>query len=836
MENTFYTDVSKWGNNILFRGYKDGQRVSQKVKFEPTLFVPVQKETEYKSLLGQYVTPLQFDTIKECKQALDESKEIANLDYYGQDDIALQFIEKYFGSDVPFDIDLINITSIDIEVYSTEGFPRADEAAYPVSAIALQSTTDSVIHVWGTKPYDPKKTILEGNLHIVYHRYESEYDLLCSFVDYWERNCPDIVTGWNTRFFDIPYLVNRIHNVIGDSTAKRLSPWKAILPREVTNKKLKVFEVYGIQQLDYLDLFRKFAYAYGQLESYKLDFVASVVLGEKKVDYSEYGSLHSLYEDNHQLFIDYNIKDTLLITRFEEKMGLINLCLTVAYKAGSNMNDAFGSVKVWDALINNELMKKNIVIPPKKDNTKLSKIQGAYVKDPQCGFHDWVCSFDLNSLYPHIMMQYNLSPETYVQSRVDGVTVDRLLNKEDFQFSDDYAMTARGNLFRKDVRGVLPSLVDELYTQRSTTKKEMLKREQDLQNLESNDPRERYLIEKDINRLTNEQMAIKILMNSLYGATSNEYFRYYSTHIAESITLSGQLAIRWAEKKINSYLNKTLKTDRDYIIAIDTDSLYVSMGELVKITNPKDPVAYLDKVCAQIFEPLLTEGYEQLSQYMNAYEQKMVMKREVIADRGVWTGKKHYALNVHNSEGVQYAEPKIKIMGIEAVKSSTPQHSRDLIKEAINLILTKDIKVVRDYVMQCKRDFLKLPVEDIAFPRGISNLDKFKGSSHWYGSGTPIHVRGAIVYNTLLEKLEVEHLYERIYEGDKIKFIYLLTPNNINENVISFKDVLPKEFKVEGFVDYETQFNKTFIEPINNILKHVGWSLDTSRTLEDLFA
>jgi len=512
--------------------------------------------------------------------------------------------------------------------------------------------------------------------------------------------------------------------------------------------------------------------------------------------------------------------------------------MTIAYRGHVNMVEAFGTVGVWDAILHNYLLERNIVVPPKVEAFKDGQIEGAHVKDPLVGMHPWVVSFDLNSLYPHIMMQYNLSPEKIVDDVVPGVTVNDLLDRKEYEFDrTKCAMTARGNLVKNDEKGFIPTIVERFYDERSAMKRKMLDAEQELVNVDKSDKHAVYELEKKIATFGNQQMAIKILMNSLYGATSNNYFRYFDVRMAESITMSGQLTIRWAEKKINEYMNKVLKTDNeDYVIAIDTDSLYINMGKLVDTVGPKDPVKFLDKVCNEKLEPLLDEAYEELREYMNCTDQKMVMKRETIAEKGIWTGKKHYVLSVWNNEGVQYNEPKLKIQGIEAVRSSTPAPCRNLIKDTVREIMRTDEASVQKFIRDAKEYFKTLPAEDIAFPRSANNLDKYVDHANIYRKGTPIHIRGSLLFNTHLERHDVQAKYERIHSGEKVKFLYLKKPNRLFENVVAFKDVLPEEFNIRDAVDYDTQFEKAFVEPIRTILDAVGWQVERRATLEDFFA
>ena len=593
-----------------------------------------------------------------------------------------------------------------------------------------------------------------------------------------------------------------------------------------------MYDIMGVTQYDYLRLYQLFIPT--RQESYKLDYISSVELGEKKDD-NPYETFREWYTKDYQSFIDYNIQDVEIVDKLEDKMGLINLALTMAYEAKVNHSDIFGQVRYWDILIYNFLRKRKIAIPQKVKNYKSEKYEGAYVKEPQTGLHKWVVSFDLNSLYPHLIMQYNISPETYLKKVKSGVSVDKMLDGMKLDIFDKTTITPNGAMFRTDKQGFLPAMMEELYNERVIYKKKMLKAEQDYENTKD----ENY--KKLISRYYNIQYTRKISLNSAYGAIGNEWFRYYETELAEAITTSGQLSIRWIEKDVNKYLNNILKTDDDYILASDTDSIYVTLDKLVDKTmknkSNEKIVNFLDKVASESIEPFINKSYEKLKEYTKAFKNKMIMKREVIANKGIWIAKKRYILNVFNSEGVSYQEPKLKMMGVEAVKSSTPAICREKIKDALKLIMSGDEKDLNKFVIDFREKFLENTPEAISFPRSVNGLRRWHDSGTTFKKSTPMHIKGALIYNQKIKQKKLLNKYPLIQEGDKIKFVYLKQPNPFSANVITYITKLPKEFNIHEFVDYDIQFEKVFVEPLILISDTIKWSIDrtygTQGTLEN---
>ena len=839
----YYTNVASVGNNILYRGVKQGRRVKYKIAYTPTLFLPSKKPTKFTTLDGEYLEPMKFENIREARDFVKRYEEVQNFKIYGNNSYAYAFIADEQKGMVDWKIEDLSIAVIDIEVGSENGFPDPYQANEPITAICIKYLNGQTT-VFGCGDYE-----LRGDE--TYIKCEDEFNLCKKFLDFWQENCPDVISGWNIKFFDIPYLVNRFNKILGEDNTQKLSPWNFISSRKavVNNQELTAYEFVGVSTLDYIELYRWYAPGGKSQESYRLDAIAQVELGEGKISYDEFDNLHALYRLNHQKFIEYNIKDVDLIFKLESKLKLIELGLTLAYDTKTNFEDIFAQTRMWDALIYNYLLDKNIIVPPKEKKHKSSAFEGAYVKVPQVGLHHYVASFDLNSLYPHLMMQYSISPETLVETSdytpemreiiMNGVSVDKLLNKEvDTSKLKNVTITPNGQFFRTDKQGFLPKMLEEMYVDRSKFKKMMIQAKKDYE--VETDLNKKKELKNKIARYDNLQLAKKVSLNSAYGALGSQYFRFYDLRMALAVTLAGQLSIRWIEKKLNDYLNKLLKTDEDYVIASDTDSIYLRLGPLVnKVYSEKTDInqiiAFMDRVCEDKIQPYIDQSYQELASYVHAYDQKMQMKREALANKGIWTAKKRYILNIYNNEGVQYKEPQMKVMGLEMIKSSTPAAIREKMKQSIKIMINGSEEDIHNFIEDFRVEFKKLPPEDISFPRGVNGLKEYSDSATLYKKGTPIHVKGAILYNHYLKQKNLTKTYPLIQEGEKLKFTYLKQPNPFKDMVISFPSRLPKEFELQDYVDYDMQFDKAFLEPIKVILDCMNWSTEKKNSLESFF-
>lgn len=905
----FYVHVARVFDKIYLRGYDNGERVEEVIEYQPYTFETTNKQTQYRTLNGQPVIKMFHDNMSSAATYIKENKDVVGKTLYGIEAFEYQFINDTYPGEIKYDPSLISVVTIDIETDSDGGFPDIRTANKAITAITLRKNENII--TFGVREYTPELD------YVKYVRCRSEEDMLKQFLDVWSSDewLPDIVTGWNVEFFDIPYIINRIERLLGEQTAKKLSPWKRwekrLDPTSLMKNKKNDSDVkdyiripLGITVLDYMQLYKKFTFS--QQESFKLDHIAFLELGERKIDYNELGfeSLDEFYKKDFQNFINYNIRDVDLVYRIDQKMKLLEQVYAIAYDGKVNLIDSLTTVGMWDIIIHNYLINQNIVIPLKQKREKVRQIEGAYVKDPQNGLHKWVVSFDLNSLYPHLIMQYNISPETLegqlleFDLAVTNKSVDMFLDgcidterteeerlsiinnimssleandvhipKKDIGINNnlvmnnssireiltkhDLTITPTGCLFNKQKRGFLPTLMETMYNDRTVWKKRMIEAKKAYEASKTQE------LENEIARCHNMQLAKKIQLNSAYGALSNMFFRWFDNRLAESITKSGQLSIRWMEKKINEHLNKILQTaDQDYVLAIDTDSMYITLDALVdKVFAGKEAptteqvVSFLDRTCQQVLEPFIDKQYAKLADYVSAYEQKMKMKREAIANKGIWTGKKHYILNVWDLEGVRYKEPKLKMQGIEAVRSSTPSACRNYIKEALHIIMNGTEPELWNYISTKRKAFKSLPFEEVAFPRSVRGLiekDVYDNNGKLiqkaYNTGslnflpsTPIHVKGALMYNYLLKHKKLDHKYPLIGEGEKIKFCYVLDSSPIPTNVIAAPGKLPKELNMDRFLDREMQFDKAFLEPLRTILDAIKWREQNANNTLDAF-
>lgn len=838
----FYTNVATHKGDILLRGFENGERVVKKIRYKPYLFVQSEnlEECKYKTIKGKPVARVDFDSIGACRDFRKKYEDVDGYDIYGMTNWQYTYIFDNYGQNVKYDAAVVRVLWLDIETDSRGGFPNIKEADKEVNAVTLKFRGKN--YTYGLREYDNK----DPNTN--YIQCKDELELLNRVIDRINRVDPDVVSGWNSTGFDIPYITNRVTRLLGPERARDLSPWRIIERREITmmGKEIEIITWVGIASLDYLDVYKKFRSA--TRESYKLDYIANFEIKSKKLDYSEYGSLYALYEQNHQLYIEYNIYDVELLEKMEEKLQLFNILFSLAYFTGCNYLDAFATVRPWDVVVHNYLINQGIVVPQFEATDYYEGIEGAYVKEPLLGKrHGWVVSYDFKSLYPSLCRQCNISPETIITT-IPNITVDMLFNREiegkklqEKIREENASLCGTGCVFDNTVEGFIPAIMRQVYAERQMFNGKMKKAKKDLAAAQEGSDAE--LIAKltsDVAYYNGQQFARKIFLNAGYGAMSNRFYRWFDPRLAESITKTGQLTVRWAERAINEYLNTVCKTTGvSYVIYCDTDSAYISLdGFVEKFITDTDPQLICDKVdafCKKKLQPAITAACEELLKYLNHRELVLDMNRENIANGAFWTAKKRYAMNVLDSEGLRYSTPELKIQGLEAVKSSTPRAVRGLVGDAIKVILTKEETDLHDFIHTAREDFKSRGFEEISFTKNTNNIGKYASNATIYQKGCPINVRAALMYNHLLKKHNLTDVHQQIGDGDKIKFCYLNMPNPAHSSVIAAPTELPKEFALDDYIDYNLQFEKSFLAPVRAMTDAIGWHIEPIPSLDDLF-
>lgn len=835
--SSFYLSVDVSKDKILVSEIaEDGSRQYKTEKFSPSLYVLGKDDDprcKFRSVHDEPLRQLKIPTITKYKELLDTIKTSNNeKKFAGNVHPIFQYISEKYSTITP-DFSKIRVCYLDIETGPNERGEFADPEYADGEILSIAVKMKDKFVVFGCKPFNDSE-------EIVYIKCENEKHLLKTFLKFWERYTPDVVTGWFISTFDMPYLFNRITRVLGEDDARRLSPFRsAYLKQDLDpiNKNIKevrrVLHLCGIQELDYVRLYRKFG-VLSEIESNALNFVAEKELGEKKIEYE--GSLINLYNTNFEKFIEYNVHDVRIIERLEEKLNLLQLAYSLAYYAKVNFRDVFFQVRMWDSIIYNYLIKKKIVVPFSTENYYDGGFVGAYVKDPQVGMKDWVVSFDVTSLYPHLILQFNISPDTLIETSYSGpkgeINIENILSgnvaesDRKFMMENDCCMAVNHEFFSNKKVGFLPEIIETLFQERKEYKKRAIENKKKYE--ETKD--ETYSHEYKINNIF--QNIKKICLNSAYGAMGNRFFRFYDVRLAQAVTLSGQLVIRWIERSCNDFLNKMFETNgKDYCIASDTDSVYLDLSFLKgKVSTPEE----VDLLIKNDLLQYVNQKLEDLKSLLNCKKNRIELKREIIADRGIFIAKKRYCLNVLDNEGVRYHKPELKMMGVEAIKSSTPKICRDLMKEAIRIILQGTEQDLQNFYKKVGEDYRNnINIEDIAFPRSINGLGKYTFSS----KSIPIHVYGALQYNQLIRRMNLKEL-EEIKNGDKIRFVYLKEPNWINSHVFSFPASRPlhKAFEdIKKIVDYPLMLEKSLKVPLEIILEKIGWKIEPKESILDLF-
>jgi len=834
----FYTNVEVYGNNVLVRENVDGVRSLRKDQWKPSVYLkdPTGKG-EYKTLHGESVTKVNPGSIRDTRDFIKQYDGAVGFDIYGQLNYALQYMGDYQVTG--WNYKSIKCFSIDIETALPPegGFPHPEEAKGEILLITIQDVHTKKCYTFGSRPLAPQK-------YTNYMYCTSEVNLLKMFLQFWEQHTPDIITGWHVDGFDVPYLINRITQVLGADKVKKLSPW-GYVDFEVENYKgtrqIK-YKIAGIAVLDLMLLMKK--YTFDPRESWGLGAVAQDVLGRTKL-VNPGTTFQDFYTNHWETFVEYNVIDSVLVTELDAKMRLIELALTIAYKAHVNYEDVYSPVKTWDAILCNAQLKDNIVLPQRKSaGGDHGTIEGAYVKEPVPGVYKDVSSVDATALYPSLMLTLNISPETYIGQLSSNV--DICLSGFYANDDKDVCMGANGATYTKKFLGMVPMVVAGMMEERKNIKNEMLQMESFYEGLKKSgdgDSVEASVTTSKISALDNSQMALKILLNSLYGGMANKGFRFYHPDIAESITMTGQLYLRSIERELDYMIATTFKVpESKFLIYADTDSAYITMETVIdkylgKNASVESRIKALERLTVDHLQKMVNIIANKVSDGLNVYDRKIFFKQEIAADKVIFVGKKRYVCRVYSSEGVTYSKPKFKVKGLELVRSSTPKVIQKYLKDSLETIFDGTEATTQKYISDVRNDFMEMTPEQIAFPRGANNLGNYSDPTTIFKSGTPIQVRAVLLYNDLIKKRGLQDKYQGIEEGTKIKFIYLKVPNTIQQNTIAWPvdSVLPVELGLHKYVDYDLQFQKTFCDAIDGIISPLGWSVEERSSLEEFF-
>jgi len=855
-----YRNVAYLPNQQLMRLYtwdENGKRISYDTTYEPYLYLETNNSPEATSIFNTSLRKRsfrnQFDRYKYVNENLG-TRIFENLPP------AQQFLVDLFhgqNETAEFTKHPLKVYYFDIETYSPDAFPVTEKASDPVNVITIYNSLDEKFYTWGTKPL---KTPIDKCTYVYC---ETEREMFKKFLTFLEADYPDILSGWNSEFFDIPYIINRITNILGEDEVKRLSPTGRITSRLVRNKFGKEqmrWYIEGLASIDYLEIYRKFCFT--PRENYKLNSIAEVEIGENKVDFGDQ-NIASLSESNWDLFVEYNVQDVNLLVKLEKSLRYIELLRMIAYAGCTTFENALGTLSVVNGLCAIHARSVNLKIPTfNRENTSDKKNEGAYVAEPQRGFQEHIVSFDANSLYPNVMITLNLSPETKIGKIVETTNdhiVIKHVNGQEFTLThknfDNFiekeciSVSKASVLFTQKQKGMVPSIVDGFYQRRVEIKNKLKKYKKKLASMDKTDANYKS-IHQELDYLNIKQHTIKILINSIYGYFGNKHSPLGDDDIARSITLTGQAVIKYSNELLLEYIKKNSDiteaeiVERSPIIYNDTDSSYVSIKKVVKykglkMFDSKNQITqgYLD-VVADV-ETYLNEGIRVWgASELKSKDCRLNFKREVIADAGMFLMKKRYVLHVRDEEGIP--TNKFKYTGVEVVKTTMPRPIKPYAKKIIETMIMSRDKAKTDALFnEAYTTFKKMPIEDFAFVMGIKDYDKYatKCTEFNVAKGMPIHVKAAYFHNTFLKRFKITGKYQTIGSGDKIRYFYVQQPNRYGLPVMAYKSSFPDELKKEFIPNYEMMFEKILYKSMERFYTSVNWKLKDPSMLAqtDLF-
>lgn len=839
----------------LFTWDTEGKRVQYDVSVSPYLYVE-DNSGDKKTIFGTKAKKRIFNNGYERNKFIQDSG-IKRV--YENLPVVQQYLLDTFWTEnekPEFTKNDLKVTFIDIETYSVDSFPDVDDPQHTVNVITCYDNFTKKFHTFGIKPYTG------NNKQVKYTHCKNERDLFIKFIEYIESDYPDVLSGWNSEFFDIPYIINRCERILGQEYVSRLSPTGNIYHREVMGKfgrQQKRYYIEGVSCIDYLDIYRRFCLKLR--ESYKLDAIGEIELGERKVDYGDM-NLSTLADTDWTTFVDYNIQDVNLLVRLEDKLQYVVLLRMLAYVGLTTLEGAMGTISVINGALTIRARKRKEVLSTFIRNQGTGKNPGAYVAEPKSGFKNNVVSFDANSLYPNVMISLNLSPETKIGRvekndngniniyHVSGRCIELAPDKfSAFIKSEECSITKAGFLFTQKKKGIIPEFLDYYYNERVKIKKDLFETKQKLAKLKLSDS-EYTLLKYEVERLNTKQMVIKILINSAYGYMGNKQAPIGDDDIASSVTLTGQAIIKQAGKLLQEYLtNKFDITDKNTLeeswVYSDTDSCYFSLDcieDRVPIKKNGDINPEFYNVVQDVEDYLNSNITSWAEKTLLTKDSRFVFKRECIADVGLFLQKKRYVMHILDDEGIKV--DKFKYTGVEVVRTSMPNAVKPYAKKIIEtMLLTQSHHQTNNVLKETYEVFKTLPIEDIAFVMGVKGYEKYASKCKDFNiaKGTPVHVKAAYFHNFINKKLDVSKKYEEISSGDKIRFYYTLQPNKYGIDVVGFKYNRPAEYDDIFKIDYEKMFEKILYNSIERFYDNVKWQIrkptDNVQTeLFDLFS
>ena len=846
--NAFYDN--KEGTIRLRTWTEDGKRIDTDVPFSPFLYTESATPADATSI---FRTHLKCRVFKNNMERSKFVKETSTSRLFGNMSCEQQFLLEAFKEQVDgkdFSKHPLKIYSFDIETYSPNEFPVPELAKDPVILITIHNNLTDEIFSWGVeKKYKPK------NENVKYYCCRTEFEMFEKFMNFWKIDPPDILVGWNSERFDIPYIINRARGLLGDEFINQLSPVGKLYYKPIMDnfgRNTGKWIIYGLSCLDYMEIYK--AYAKGERESYSLNYIGEYELKEGKLAINA-TNLSNLANEDWENFVDYNIQDVQLLVKLEAKLNYLRIVRLLAYKGCTNFEAALGKIAIVTGAMYLQAYKQGYVIPTFKNEEIRDTLVGGYVREPERGLKKSIVSYDVNSLYPNTIITLNISAETKLgkivigEYGVDDKLTIRLVNGKIHELTEKQfkafikkekiSVSKAGVLYSQKYKGVCPNLIDTLYTERVEAQKQKLT----LEKKKKLNEEEKATVEY----LDTLQYTIKILLNSIYGTFANKYSAFMDIDNASSITKTGQAVAKEGAKILDEFIQKTYGVTSSCVIAGDTDSVYITIQPILdKLELPLAVDNLITKkvhtIVDEITEVVNSEINSWAGTELNSSDSRFVFKREVIADVGTFLQKKRYIIRILDKEGVAVEGGKFKYVGVEIARSTMPKKVKEIVKEVLeNALLTNDIKGTNDIYRHAYDTFISLPLAEVAFRSSIQNYNKYAEGATLdkFNKGTPCHVKASIAFNLLLDKFKLSGKYEKIQSGQKVKYFY--TANNpYRLDAIAFVTDYPKEFeKVK--IDYEKMFLKIAAPPVERLYEALDWRLpqigkEVQTDLFDLFS